>query len=256
MAFGPDYVKDVLLKVVIIGESGVGKTCLLCKYVENVFLEEHKATIGCNFMTKEIMLGNEKISLQIWDTAGQERYNSICHSLYRGADACIFVYELGDNQSFAKIPFWRKQFIEYANIDKIDDFPFALLGNKADLEREDGPYFVDATTDKNMQILVEGYCNKVCRKWSIYIPNDVMKLCEMYYGMVIESGAKYAEINEMLYFEVSALNGLNVEDAFRMLAGWASEMDRAVALPAMNVNQAYEFPDDENVSASCALSNC
>merc|ERR1712087_731247 len=106
--------KKVLLKVIILGESGVGKTALLHKYVSNQFIENHKATIGADFMTKEIEIDDKLITLQMWDTAGQERFKSLGNSFYRGADAAILVYDITDKATFTKIDEWRSNFLKLA----------------------------------------------------------------------------------------------------------------------------------------------
>merc|ERR1712228_1162201 len=126
--------KKVLLKIIIIGDSGVGKTSLLHKYVNNRFIEEHKATIGADFSTKEIMIDdNRLITLQIWDTAGQERFQSLGNAFYRGADACVLVYDITSQESFEKIDSWKANFLDQASPETPDQFPFLLLGNKDDL---------------------------------------------------------------------------------------------------------------------------
>eukprot|EP01083_Nonionella_stella_P198000 727417_1 len=128
--------KKVLLKIIILGESGVGKTALLHKYVMNKFIEEHKATIGADFLTKDITIGDKLITLQIWDTAGQERFQSLGNAFYRGADACILVYDITNQQSFNRIETWRNNFLHQSNPDNPESFPFLLCGNKSDLETQ------------------------------------------------------------------------------------------------------------------------
>ena len=86
--------KKVLLKVVILGDSGVGKTSLMNQYVNKRFSAQYKATIGADFLTKEVMIDDKLVTLQIWDTAGQERFQSLGVAFYRGADACILVYDI------------------------------------------------------------------------------------------------------------------------------------------------------------------
>ena len=113
----------------------MGKTSILHKYVSNKFIEEHKATIGADFSTKEIMIDdNRLITLQIWDTAGQERFQSLGNAFYRGADACVLVYDITSLQSFQRIQTWRDNFLHQSSPDKPESFPFLLMGNKADLE--------------------------------------------------------------------------------------------------------------------------
>jgi len=125
--------KKVLLKIIILGESGVGKTALLHKYVMGKFIEEHKATIGADFLTKDLTIDDKMITLQIWDTAGQERFQSLGNAFYRGADACVLVYDMTNEQSFAKIEEWKSNFLEQSGTEHPDKFPFLLLGNKHDL---------------------------------------------------------------------------------------------------------------------------
>ena len=127
--------RKVLLKIIILGDSGVGKTSILHKYVNNKFIEEHKATIGADFNTKEIMIDdNRLITLQIWDTAGQERFQSLGNAFYRGADACILVYDITNKQSYDRIQTWKDNFLRQSSPHAPELFPFLLLGNKSDLE--------------------------------------------------------------------------------------------------------------------------
>jgi len=127
--------KKVLLKIIILGDSGVGKTALLHNYIHQEFIQEHKATIGADFVTKEITIEDKNVTLQIWDTAGQERFQSLGAAFYRGADACIIVYDITNAQSFKNVEMWHSNFIEQANADK-KNFPFLLCGNKADLNAQ------------------------------------------------------------------------------------------------------------------------
>eukprot|EP01084_Bolivina_argentea_P090895 163702_1 len=126
--------KKVLVKIIIIGESGVGKTAILHQYVMDKFIQEHKATIGADFLTKEINVEDKVVTLQMWDTAGQERFQSLGNSFYRGADACVMVYDITDENSFKEIDSWRSKFIRQANIEHPRKYPFLLLGNKTDLD--------------------------------------------------------------------------------------------------------------------------
>lgn len=123
-----------LQKIIILGAQGVGKTSLMERFVAAKFSAQYKATIGADFSTKDVTVGNELITLQIWDTAGQERYQSLGTAFYRGADACILVYDVSDAGSFNKLESWRKAFIDAADVADAKDFPFVVLGNKADLE--------------------------------------------------------------------------------------------------------------------------
>ncbi|CAI5746542.1 unnamed protein product [Peronospora destructor] len=128
--------KKVLLKVIILGDSGVGKTSLMNQYVNEKFSSQYKATIGADFLTKEIMLDNKLVTMQIWDTAGQERFQSLGVAFYRGADACVLVYDITNPKSFEKLDTWRDEFLAQAGPRDSDAFPFIVLGNKVDKESE------------------------------------------------------------------------------------------------------------------------
>jgi Ras-related protein Rab-7A len=102
----------VLLKVIILGDSGVGKTSLMNQYVSNRFSEQYKATIGADFLTKEVMIDDKLVTLQIWDTAGQERFQSLGVAFFRGADACILVYDMTDGKTFESLDKWKSDFLQ------------------------------------------------------------------------------------------------------------------------------------------------
>ena len=123
--------KSVTFKILTIGESGVGKTCILRRFVENKFLKNHLATIGIDFKTKNLIINNKEIKLKIWDTAGQERFRNITTQYYKGADGIVLVYDVTDDGSFEKIRDWMTQI--QANAEK-DDLGLVLLGNKCDVE--------------------------------------------------------------------------------------------------------------------------
>ncbi|OWZ17234.1 Rab7 family GTPase [Phytophthora megakarya] len=128
--------KKVLLKLIILGDSGVGKTSLMNQYVNQKFSNQYKATIGADFLTKEIMLDDKLVTMQIWDTAGQERFQSLGVAFYRGADACVLVYDITNPKSFEKLDTWRDEFLAQAGPRDPDAFPFIVLGNKVDKEAD------------------------------------------------------------------------------------------------------------------------
>jgi len=123
-----------LQKIIILGAQGVGKTSLMERFVASKFSAQYKATIGADFSTKDVLVGGDTVTLQLWDTAGQERYQSLGTAFYRGADACVLVYDVTDAGSFAKLETWRKAFLDAADVKDPAGFPFVVLGNKADLE--------------------------------------------------------------------------------------------------------------------------
>lgn len=128
--------KKVLLKVIILGDSGVGKTSLMNQYVQKRFTAQYKATIGADFLTKEVMIDDKLVTIQIWDTAGQERFQSLGVAFYRGADACILVYDITNPKSFERLDVWRSEFLSQASPSDPNNFPFVVLGNKVDRESE------------------------------------------------------------------------------------------------------------------------
>ncbi|CAF1097945.1 unnamed protein product [Rotaria sp. Silwood1] len=125
--------KKILLKVIILGDSGVGKTSLMSQFVSNKFSDDYKATIGANFLTKDVQVGNHLVTMQIWDTAGQERFQSLSVSYYRGADCCILVYDVTSTTSFTSLNNWRDEFLIQAAPHDPENFPLVVIGNKVDL---------------------------------------------------------------------------------------------------------------------------
>eukprot|EP00611_Tribonema_gayanum_P007728 TRINITY_DN1714_c0_g1_i2.p1 TRINITY_DN1714_c0_g1~~TRINITY_DN1714_c0_g1_i2.p1 ORF type:complete len:181 (-),score=35.99 TRINITY_DN1714_c0_g1_i2:831-1373(-) len=122
--------RKVLLKVICVGDSGVGKTALMHQVVHKKFSNTYRATIGADFMEREAVIEGRNVSVQIWDTAGQERFQSLGVAFYRGADACILVFDITNPQSFEQLGSWREEFIAQANPANPDTFPFVCLGNK------------------------------------------------------------------------------------------------------------------------------
>ena len=121
--------KDLKLKLLIIGDSNVGKTSMLLNYTDNYFPESHLATIGVEYKVKEIKTDKYNIALQIWDTAGQERFRSITKSFFRNTNGILFVYDITSRRSFQSVKDWIKDSeMHDSGFEKI------LVGNKIDLE--------------------------------------------------------------------------------------------------------------------------
>mmetsp|Transcript_18458 Transcript_18458/g.56665 ORF Transcript_18458/g.56665 Transcript_18458/m.56665 type:complete len:198 (-) Transcript_18458:1487-2080(-) len=124
--------KKVLLKVIILGDSGVGKTALMNQYVTKRFSSAYKATIGADFLTKEVMIEDKLVTLQIWDTAGQEKYHSLAGMYYRGAAAAVLVYDVTSQSSFERMKDWAAELDETGP----ENIVLGVAGNKADLADE------------------------------------------------------------------------------------------------------------------------
>ncbi|KAK6479214.1 ras-related protein Rab-15 [Huso huso] len=123
---------DVLFRLLLLGDSGVGKTCLLCRFTDNEFHSSHISTIGVDFKMKTVEVDGIKVRIQIWDTAGQERYQTITKQYYRRAQGIFLVYDITSERSFQHIMKWASDVDEYApeKVQKI------LIANKADEEQK------------------------------------------------------------------------------------------------------------------------
>ncbi|KAK6363226.1 hypothetical protein TWF730_000670 [Orbilia blumenaviensis] len=177
--------KKVLLKVIILGDSGVGKTSLMNQYVNKKFSASYKATIGADFLTKEVLVDDRLVTMQIWDTAGQERFQSLGVAFYRGADCCVLVYDVNNQKSFDTLDSWRDEFLIQASPRDADSFPFVVIGNKIDVD--DGK-------------------RQVPQK-------RAMTFCQ--------------SKGNLPYFETSAKEAINVEQAFEVIARHALAQEEA-----------------------------
>ncbi|AQZ12603.1 YPT31 (YER031C) and YPT32 (YGL210W) [Zygosaccharomyces parabailii] len=165
--YGYDY--DYLFKIVLIGDSGVGKSNLLSRFTTNDFNMESKSTIGVEFATRTIEVEGKKIKAQIWDTAGQERYRAITSAYYRGAVGALIVYDISKPSSYENCNHWLTELRENAD----DNVAVGLIGNKSDLDHLRA------------------------------VPTDEAK--------------NFAQENQLLFTETSALKSENVDLAFREL---------------------------------------
>ncbi|XP_062214019.1 ras-related protein RABA2a-like [Phragmites australis] len=124
---GDEY--DYLFKVVLIGDSGVGKSNLLSRFTRNTFSLDSKSTIGVEFATRTIQVESKTIKAQIWDTAGQERYRAITSAYYRGAVGALLVYDVTKGATFENVKRWLKELRDHADANTV----VMLIGNKTDL---------------------------------------------------------------------------------------------------------------------------
>ena len=160
---------DYLFKYLVIGNSGVGKSCLLIRFTDDTWSESYVTTIGVDFKIKTLELDNKSVKLQIWDTAGEERFRNIVSSYYRGAHGIMMVYDITDLESFQNLNSWLIEIEKNAskNVYKI------LVGNKKDMESD--------------------------RK------------------VTYEQGKEFASQYGMKFFETSAKESVNVNEAFEMM---------------------------------------
>ena len=159
-------ISDYLFKYLVIGNSGIGKSCLLIRFTDDTFSDSYVTTIGVDFKIKTLDIDGKSCKLQIWDTAGQERFRNIISSYYRGAQGIMLVYDITDLESFQNLNSWLIEIEKNAskNVYKI------LVGNKCDMENE--------------------------RK------------------VTTEQGKEFADQYGMKFFETSAKNSTNVNEAF------------------------------------------
>lgn len=184
-----------MLKLLLLGDAGVGKTSLLNQFVNREFTAQYKATIGSDFSSKQLDIDGKFITLQIWDTAGQERFQSLGPTFYRGTDCCILVYDVTKPASFENIKKWRNEFSMQLGLSNADDFAFLLLGNKSDLPEKavqqsaarefaqmNGDmlfYEVSAKTSDNVQTAFESIVKRALEKApkdDFQIPSSVVQL--------------------------------------------------------------------------------
>lgn len=151
--------KLMLHKIIVVGESGVGKTSVINRYVHGFFSKMYKSTIGVDFALKEVDVDDNHVKLQLWDIAGQERYNTLTHIYYRSAVGAIVVFDLSKEETFNKVNHWKKDIDEKVFLDDGGEnersIPCILLANKCDL------HYQEELVDE-----LDGYCEQQnFRKW-------------------------------------------------------------------------------------------
>jgi len=197
--------KKVFLKVIVLGDSGVGKTSLMNQYVHKRFSNQYKATIGADFLTKEVMIVDKLVTLQIWDTAGQERFQSLGVAFYRGADSCVLVHDITEAKSFDSLESWMDEFLAHAAPRNSENFPFVVLGNKADMDNRR-----QVSTSK-----AKAWC---------------------------------ASKGDVPFFETSAKEAMNVEQAFQTIA--KNALSQEAANKPIFIPSAIELKQDNSQQSS------
>ena len=151
---------DRSIKVILIGDSGVGKTNILNRLVNNTFNDKHEPSLSLEYNNHSIKINSYIIRMQIWDTVGQEKYNSIISNYYKSAEVAVFVYSINDAKSYNSIQEWYKELINEKN-DENNNVKKILLGNKLDLEKERQVEFNMAKTfanDNGFEVFAEITC--------------------------------------------------------------------------------------------------
>ena len=182
---------DCVYKVLLLGDSTVGKTCFLLRYCDKTFQETHLATIGFDYRLKNMTLQNgKKIKLQIWDTAGQDRFRAITKNYYKGANGIIIIYDVTNPQTYENVKIWISQIREEANPNVV----IYLAGNKIDVPDEE----------------------------------RIVKT---------EDGQKIADEFNLPFFETSAKDGINVNEAFESLVEKIDEVYSKLEPPKIEVKK-------------------
>jgi small GTP-binding protein len=144
---------DYSLKIVVVGDSGVGKTCFLLRFVRDQWEGDTTPTLGVEFLAKIVTTENHHIQLQLWDTAGQELFRSVTRGYYRGSAGALILFDLTSPDSFASVKGWLKDLREVARTDVV----VVLIGNKSDLveERQITKDVAQAFADRNTMLYFE-----------------------------------------------------------------------------------------------------
>lgn len=121
---------EYIFKYIVIGDTNVGKSCIVLRFIEGVFKKDQENTIGVEFGTKEVEIEGKNVKLQIWDTAGQEAFKSITRSYYRAAAGALLVYDVTSEDSFENVKTW----LDEARNNGNEEMVICLVGNKIDLE--------------------------------------------------------------------------------------------------------------------------
>jgi len=169
---------NMVAKILTIGESGVGKTCILLRYTDNKFIKHHLTTIGIDYKTKDVNINGKSIKLKIWDTAGQERFRNITQQYYKGADGIVLVFDLTDRNSFEKIREWMRQIQSYTQRESI---AIVLLGNKCDAENKavSAKEANDIAAEYNMKFFETSAMNNINIEDSFkQLSTEIMKIKE------------------------------------------------------------------------------
>lgn len=201
--------RKTILKVIILGDSGVGKTSLMQQFINGKFSQQYKATIGADFLPKDMAIDDKQVTMQIQDTAGQERFQSLGVAFYRGSDCCVLVFDVTNTKSFENLQNWRDEFLIQANIKDPDSFPFVVIGNKIDV-------------DESKRMVSSKKAQALC-----------------------------ASMGNLPYFETSAKEAVNVEQAFDVVARSALQQEESLEYSDDYTDAVNIHVDGDNSSCGC-----
>ncbi|XP_030296553.1 ras-related protein Rab-19 [Sparus aurata] len=206
---------DFLFKIILIGDSNVGKTCVVQNFKSGVFSEKQQNTIGVDFSVRTVDIEGKKVKMQVWDTAGQERFRTITQSYYRSAHGAIIAYDITRRSTFDSVTHWIKEVELYGATNVV----LVLIGNKSDLEQE-------------RQVQFEEACN---------LSKDRGILA------ALETSAKESQNVEeafmMMARELMARNGLSVQQGDSESNSTPRVLLRANSRPVNGIAGAYAPPE-------------
>ncbi|KAL7370645.1 hypothetical protein ABVT39_006644 [Epinephelus coioides] len=214
---GPEHddTFDFLFKIILIGDSNVGKTCVVQNFKSGIFSERQQNTIGVDFTVRTVDIEGKKVKMQVWDTAGQERFRTITQSYYRSAHGAIIAYDITRHPTFDSVTHWIKEVELYGASNVV----LVLIGNKCDLEQE-------------RQVLFEEACNLAKEK-------DILA--------ALETSAKESQNVEeaflMMAKELLSRNGLNVQPGDSDSSNTPRILLRSNSRPVNGAVAAYTPPE-------------
>ncbi|ETN69598.1 Ras family protein [Necator americanus] len=207
---------DLLFKLLLIGDSGVGKTCILYRFSDDAFNTTFISTIGIDFKIKTIELRGKKIKLQIWDTAGQERFHTITTSYYRGAMGIMLVYDITNAKSFDNIAKWLRNIdeVSWFSVHSISTFKYSF---EFELYKKNTPRINSSHASEDVvKMLLGNKCDMTERRVKMLTRNK----CDMTERRVVsrERGEKIAKDHDIRFLETSAKANIHIDTAFYELA--------------------------------------
>jgi len=190
MAKTPEQSLDEMpIKIMVLGNTAVGKTSFILTYTENTFQEVHLSTMGIDYKEKHIIIEGKKYRLSVYDTTGQERYKSLAFSLIKNTDGIILIYDVTNESSFKAVPDW----IQSAREKKGENYPMIILGNKIDLEDE------RKVKTEDGEELAQKYgldFYEISNKENVNIENAILTLVKKILVYIEQNGKK--EINSLI----------------------------------------------------------